>query len=139
MSGSLVYRQYTDDAGVVYTIRIDESNSEATVTGASGNLCLVRGTSSPKLPKSDIKPRYVNCYNAALPTQKRKFIIGDATKIGAVLAVGAVILGEGYPGTNDTAGGTVTWVITSYRGEQRNIVPGVAGGDTGLTDGDIGN
>lgn len=139
MAGSLTLREYTDDAGVKYTIKIDESNSEATVTGASGNLCLQRSVSSPKLPRSDIKPRYVNCYNAALPTQKRKFIIGDNTKIVAVLAVGAVILGEGYPGAGDSAGSTVTWVITSYRGEQRNIVPGVAGGDTGLTDGDVAN
>jgi hypothetical protein len=139
MAGSRTWRAYTSDSGNQYSISIDKSNASAIPTGngsAGGALCPVRTTNSPRLPKG-LKTRYVNCYNQANPLEKRRFTVGSTAAIPTVIAPGATIASEDYPGTGDTAGTTVTWVISSYRGEKTNNVPAFTAPDTALTDGSV--
>ena len=133
MAGSKSWRLYETDAGVQYSVKTDESNARAQVTGVAGALLPSRFGDYPALPNS-IKKRYVNTYNQALPTQKRRFFIGTEAVVLSVLTFGATIQGEQYPGDLDTEGNIVTWVITSYRGEKQNFAPGFATPDTGLID-----
>lgn len=136
MAGSRTYRQYTSDNGTNYTVVVDESNASATVTGgAGGSLLVIRTANSALLPKG-VKMRYVNTYNSTLPTQKRRFYVGTQALVASLLAPGATITGETYPGEGDTAGDNDEWVVTSYRGEFARIAPGILAEDTGLTDGD---
>jgi hypothetical protein len=136
MAGSLTWRQYTTDAGVSYSIRIDESNANAAlVGGTAGAIMSIRTANLPLIPVG-IKKRYVNAYNSALPAQKRKFYIGSAA-VASTLVSGSTLSAEAYPGTVDTAGTAVTWIITSYRGEKSRFAPAFSAADTGLTDGTV--
>jgi hypothetical protein len=138
MSGSMTWRAYTGDDNTVYSIKIDESNARAAIAGGTAApLCPVRTANSPVLPCGTRK-RYVNTYNSALPTQRRKFYIGDPTLVATISAPGTTITAENYPGAGDTAGTNVTWVVSSYRGEKRRIPPAYTATDTGLTDGTAG-
>ena len=136
MAGSLTYRTYTADSGVSYSIKIDESNAQAAISGgAAGALCPVRSGNFPA-PPSGLKYRYILCYNQAEPDQRRKFTIGDPTLVVSATAPGATLTAESYPGVNDTTGSNVTWIITAYRGEKSRGIPAITATDTGLTDGD---
>lgn len=138
MAGSLTYRAYVADSAVPYSIKIDESNARAAVTGGSASpLCGVRIGNFPAPPQG-LKKRYVLCFNAANPNERRKFTVGDTTLIAAITAPGATLTAEDYPGTNDAPGTNVTWVITAYRGERSRTIPSITATDTGLTDGTPG-
>ncbi len=137
MAGSLTYRSYTSDANIAYAIKVDESNANAAVTGgAGGALCPIRTSNLMPLP-GGLQKRYVLCYNKANPSERRKFYVGALNAIGNVLTPGATITAEDYPGTNDTPGSNVTWVVTAYRGEKVRMVPSFDSPDTGLTDGTV--
>jgi hypothetical protein len=134
MAGSLTWRQYTSDSGVAYSIKIDESNGNGTVGTTAGALCPIR-TANSAIPPAGLKPRYVNAYNQAVPLQKRRFIIGTAAASAALALPGATITASATAGPGDAAGATVTWVVTSVRGEKSRQAPAFAAPDTGLTDG----
>jgi hypothetical protein len=139
MSGSRTWRAYTSDSGTQYSIAVDKSNASAIPTGggsAGGALCPARTINAPRLPRG-LKTRYVNAYNQANPLERRKFTVGSTAAIATVIAPGATIAGEDYPGAGDTAGTSVTWVITSYRGEKTNNAPAFTAPDTALTDGTV--
>lgn len=138
MAGSMTWREYQSDDTTTYAIKVDESNARGAITGGGGDpLCPVRTSNVIPLYKG-ITPRYVLAYNSARPIQRRKFIVGDRTLLGAVLTIGATITAEQYPGAADTAGGNVTWVITYFGGEKQRLIPSFSGPDTGLTDGTTG-
>lgn len=136
MAGSLTYRTYISDAGVSYSIKIDESNASATPnSGPAGELCPERSANHPA-PPTGIKYRYVLCFAASNPLLKRKFIVGNPAIIPALIAPGATLTSEAYPGASDTTGAALTWVITAYRGEKSRSIPPFTAPDTGLLDGD---
>jgi hypothetical protein len=125
MAGSLKWFNYETDQGVAYAILNDESKAEATIsTGGTGLAEFTTGAET--LPRG-IRPRYVNCFDTAVPTRKARIKIGDPATFGLITA-----------GTTITeAGGTLspgaTWRVTSKRGEQATLP---FSGDTGITDGD---
>jgi hypothetical protein len=138
MAGSRTIRQYTDDAGIVYAIRTDKSNANASPGGGANiSLLPVRTANVPLIPKG-FEPRYVLAYNQANPNQRRKFFVGNLQAIQPLLAVGATIVAEDYPGAGDTPGANATWVVTYYSGERRALIPAIASPDTFLTDGVAG-
>lgn len=140
MAGSLTYREYVNDAGLSYSIKIDKSNASATVSGGTGSLCPVRTANSPGVP-CGLQKRYVNTFNQANPLVRRRFYIGSLANITAAQAPGAVITAEGLSGgaaAGAGAGaGSGTWVITSYRGERSRNIPAFTAPDSGQTDGTI--
>jgi len=136
MAGSLTWRSYTADSGITYSIRVDESNSRATVSSNAAPLCPVRTANYPAMP-SGLKKRYVLAYSQANPNIRRKFWVGDVAQITNVL-VGGLLIGEDYPGAADAAGVNANWVITAYRGEKSRVIPTFGAPDTGLTDGTVG-
>jgi hypothetical protein len=135
MAGSLSWRDYTTDAGVLTAIKIDESNANAVITGQSTKLCPVRTGNNPPLGRYTRK-RYVLAYNQANPNERRRFYIGSTAAVTQAQAAGATITAEDYPAAGDAAGTSQTWVITSYKGEKvTRLVPAFSAPDTGLTDG----
>jgi hypothetical protein len=136
MAGSKSWRQYIGDDGTSYSVNVDESNANATIGGAGGNVVLlpVRTTNDPSPPCS-LKKRYANTYNATTPNIKRKFYIGTTAAQLAAAAPGAQISASIYPGAGDTAGPLSTWIISSLRGEKSRKPPSITAPDTGLTDG----
>jgi hypothetical protein len=140
MSGSMTYRTYTSDGGVVYSLKCDESNANAiAINGAgvsSSALLPVRTVNSP-LPPCSLKPRYANCYNQANPNQKRRFKFTTAAAV-VLASEGATISAEDYPAGGGNSPGTVqTWIVASVRGEKSRKTPAVSAPDTGLTDGTV--
>ena len=136
MSGSLTYRSYTSDSGTTYSVKVDESNSEARVVGGlAADVMLVRTANSPALP-SGLKKRYVNCVNAALPTQRRRFYIGTLASFAQAVAPGAQLTTNEFSGAGNTTSATVTWSVTSFSGEKSRVIPAFGSADSGLTDGD---
>lgn len=140
MSGSITWRQYTNDAGTSYSIKVDESNANAIATnggGASSVALLPIRTTNLPLPPCGLKPRYANCYNQANPNQKRRFKFSSAAS-PIVLSDGATISAEDYPaGGGNAPGATQTWVVSSVRGEKSRKASPFGAPDTGLTDGTI--
>jgi hypothetical protein len=140
MAGSITYQRYTDDSGLSYSIKMDESNAKGTV--GSKRLCLARSVAHDGMPKN-MEPRYVLAYNQITPAQKRKFIVGNPNAITDLLTPGAIVVSEQYPAVNSESGGggaTINWIVTYYSGERRKLIPAVnsSTGDTGLTDGSAG-
>jgi hypothetical protein len=134
MAGSLTYRSYTADSGVAYAVRVDESNSNATVSGGTGVLMPIRTTDLPSLPKG-IKLRYALGRAASNPLIRRRFYIGTLVNYAAAAANGATISAEDYPAAGSAAGTTTVFTITAVRGEKSNKIPAFGSPDTGLTDG----
>jgi hypothetical protein len=137
MSGSLTYRAYTSDTGAVYSVKLDESNSEGRVVGGAANdLVPIRTTNAPALP-SGVKKRYVNTFNSALPAQRRRFYVGNLAAFAQATAPGAQITTNEFSGAGNTTSTTVTWNVSSFSGEKSRVVPAFGATDTGLTDGDV--
>lgn len=135
MAGSRTIREYTDDAGIVYAIRTDKSNGNASPGGGANiSLLAARTANVPLIPKG-FEPRYVLAYNQSNPNQRRKFYVGNLQAIQPLLVPGATIIAEDYPGLNDTPGVNTTWVVTYYSGERRALIPSITSPDTSLTDG----
>jgi hypothetical protein len=126
MAGSLNWFIYIADSGTNYLIKLDESNAEAigsTVITAQNSAELTQ------LPRS-IKPRYINTYNAAAESQKRKFIVTEPELYTAFCERSAtVVQAPPYPTLPNA-----NWVVTSCRGEQSDFSGFI---DTGLNDGDV--
>jgi hypothetical protein len=133
MAGSLKYFRYRSDAGVDYSINIDESNANATVGGVA--LCLPRTAAHPLLSGRTTK-RYLLATLVSNPKIKRKFWVGNPAAIPQILAGSAMLAGV-YPLSTDVAVAPVVWSISAYRGEKTGIAPAfnITAGDTGLTDG----
>jgi len=131
MAGSLRWFRYVNDAGQPYSLRLDESNSEALV--GTTPLMLNRTAAHP-LPPKGFKLRYINAFNNADPNIKRRFYVGNPAALTQILA-GAALTASTYPGQAPSA-----WTYTSVRGEKSPISPplNTTAGDTGLTDGDQG-
>jgi hypothetical protein len=140
MSGSMTHRTYTSDSGVVYSVKVDESNANAIATngaGVSSSALLPARTVNSPYPPCGMKPRYANCYNSANPNQKRRFKFTTAAAV-VLASDGATISAEDYPAGGGNAPGTVqTWVVTSIRGEKSRKAPSITSVDTGLTDGTV--
>ncbi len=134
MAGSRKKFQYTNDAAVLYTVTLDESNSEGTIGGAA--MFVPRSAQLPDVPRGT-RLRYCNAYLLSNPVIKRKFYIGNPAAILQALA-GATLLAAVYPSAGDAAPVTAAWGITSYRGEASSPPQplNATSGDTGLTDGD---
>lgn len=140
MSGSMTWRGYTADDGTVFAIKCDESNANAIATNgaglASGTLLPVRTANVP-LPPCGLRPRYVNAYNQANPSQKRRFKY-TINVAPIVLSDGATISAEDYPpGGGNAPGITQTWVVTAPVGEKSRKPAPFNAPDTGLTDGTV--
>jgi hypothetical protein len=135
MAGSLNWFRYTDDTGNSFSVKLDESNSKATVGGVQ--LFLNRTIVHPLLAKG-FRMRYVNATLVSNPAIKRRFWVGNPLALAQV-AVGGAFLAGVYPVAGDTAVTPVPWSITSVRGEQARLAPSLntTGGDTGLTDGTV--
>jgi hypothetical protein len=121
MSGSLVWRTYTNDAGTASSVFRDESNAESLVGTAPLLTAFVAG--NPGL-SALIKPRYVNTQFQGDPTRRKRFIVGLLATYNLIGAGSTVV----EAGTN---GGT--WIVTGKVGEKQRIPTAV---DTGQTDGD---
>ncbi len=121
MSGSLVWRTYTTDAGLATVVFRDESNCEAVF----GTLPMLTPftVNAPGL-STLVKPRYVNAVLSTDSNRRKRFIVGLVSTFNAMNA-GAQIVEAG------AAGGT--WNVTSKVGERGRIPSSV---DTALTDGD---
>lgn len=133
MAGSRDIFQYTNDAGVLYAVEVDESNAEAT---AGGTQLMSRPTVAlPGLPRRS-QMRYVNCQLTSNPDIRRRFWIGNSAAVQQVL-VGATFNAVVYPVSGDTGGTTEPWTIRSYRGEKFPANFNPSANDTGLTDGDF--
>jgi hypothetical protein len=134
MAGSRKKFQYTNDAGVLYTVNLDESNSEGTIGGTA--MFLPRTTQLPDVPRGT-KLRYCNAYLLSNPDIKRKFYIGNPAAVLQAVNGGA-LLAAVYPSAADAAPVTAAWGITSYRGEGSTPPQPIntTSGDTGLFDGD---
>lgn len=132
MAGSRTLFEYVNDAGVLYTVNIDESNAEATCGGIP--LFTTRTVQSPDLPARTTK-RYINATLLNNPDIKRRFWIGNPQAV--VQAVnGATLLAQVYPTSADAIGSRENWVISSYRGEKSSVPIALNAPDTGLIDGD---
>jgi len=119
---------------VLYTVTLDESNSEGTIGGVA--MFLSRTVQLPDIPRGT-KLRYCNAYLLSNPDIKRKFYVGNPA--AALQAVnGAQLLAAVYPSAGDAAPVTQAWGITSYRGESSTPPQPIntTSGDTGLIDGD---
>lgn len=122
MSGSIKNMIYLTDNGNSYAVRIDESNGEAC---GFTDVTTAMNTGLPK----NIRPRYVNCVHPTDARMRRTFKIGTPSFYSSLLA------GTESITTDDplNSGTNVTWVITSFRAEQRAFYSGT---DTGLNEGD---
>lgn len=134
MAGSRKKFSYVNDAGLSYTVTLDESNSEGTIGGVA--MFLSRTTQVPDIPRGT-KLRYVNATLVSDPTIKRKFYIGNLAAVTQAVQ-GASLLAAVYPTAGDAAPNPVAWAITSYRGEGSTPPAPInsTSGDTGLIDGD---
>jgi hypothetical protein len=136
MSGSLTYRSYTSDNGIIYSVKTDESNAEARVVGGAANdLMPIRTANSPALP-TGVKKRYVNTFNSALPAQRRRFYVGTLAAFAQATAAGAQLTTNEFSGAGNTTSTTITWNVSSFSGEKARVIPSFSASDTGLTDGD---
>jgi hypothetical protein len=122
MAGSLRWFNYTSDAGQNFAVFLDESNSKGVGT-PGGSLFPAAFTLAPQLA-AGVKKRYLNCFLATDPTQRRRFYVGTLAAYNALQDGGTIL-----------AGG-LTWNVSSAQGERRRS-PYV--GDTGQTDGTAGN
>jgi hypothetical protein len=136
MAGSMTWREYTDDAGIVWSIRIDKSNANAVVSGGTDPLCLPRSANSP-VYKGTNGLRSVYTYCEQSPRIKRRFTVGSPSLVQSILTSGT-ISALIYPSGSGGATVNGTWVITSYRGHRSNLSPPILGNDTGLNDGTVG-
>jgi hypothetical protein len=131
----MTWREYRDDRGVVWSIRIDKTNADATVTGGGAALCIPRSANYPVL-KGNGGLRSVYTYCSQAPAIRRRFTVGDPSLVAAILSSGtlsALI----YPSGGGGAASLGTWVVTSYRGDKSALAPPILGDDTGLNDGSI--
>lgn len=133
MAGSRRLFQYTNDAGVLYQVELDESNSTATVGGKI--MFSDRSAQLPRLP-GKTKLRFVNAYVKSNPDIKRKFYVGNPDAVLQAVN-GATLSANVYPTAEDGVPAKSDWVITSYRGEQSSPPLPVSTPDTGLTDGTL--
>jgi hypothetical protein len=131
MAGSLDYAGYTDDAGNTFVLKKDKTNSTATVAGAP--LMIPRTAAGTARAPRGVKFRYALAYNEANPLQRRKFTIGNPSAARTILAGGAQISAEDYPGAADAAGAAQLWTVTYYSGEKASTIPFPTGIDTVLT------
>lgn len=135
MAGSKKLFKYIDDAGELYSVNLDESNSQATI--GTVPLFQERSATHPEKPAS-LKFRYILCTYKDNPLIKRKFWIGDPAVLVSIFG-GTDLAANVYPNANDSSPSTGNWSITRFVGESRRIIPAVnaTSGDTGLTDGDV--
>jgi hypothetical protein len=135
MAGSLTWREYQADDGKLYSVRVDESNANAT-TPLGTTLLPVRTANHPQLPKG-IKMRYVLTKSVDINLAKKKFYIGTQATMTVTKSSANQTISAAYNATNDdSSGGTLTsWAITYYKGEVSKIAPAISTPDTGLTDG----
>jgi hypothetical protein len=136
----MTYRQYTAGSGVVYSIKCDESNANATATNgagiASSVLLPVRTANAPLMP-CGLKPRYAIAVNTANKNQKRRFKYSTAAAV-VVESEGATISAEDYPAGGGNAPGIVqTWAVTYIGGEKARKAPAITAADSGLDDGTV--
>lgn len=134
MAGSIARRLYVSDAGISYSIKIDESNARATPFAGTNPLCPALTANAPGTP-AGFSRRYILCFALNQPRIRRRFFVGDPGLISTLTQPGATLASEVFPGSGDTAGTPVTWVITAYRGEKQEVVPAAGSPDTGLIDG----
>jgi hypothetical protein len=139
MAGSMTYRLYTADDGTQYSVKVDESNANATANaGASDSAAFlpVRTANFPPPPKS-LKKRYVNAFLSANVFIRRKFYV-SGTAATVANQYGAVITTSAYPASDGQAPGVSgQWIVTSYVGEKSRKPPAFNAVDTGLTDGTV--
>lgn len=137
MSGSRSWRQYSTDAGVNYSVNMDESNANGT-QGSGGVLCAVPTANLPRLPMG-VKKRYVIAYAINNPKIKRKFTVGSTARFAALqAAAGTAISAADYSASGNSTGGTlVLWQISYFRGEAARLPAAFNAVDTGLDDGSV--
>lgn len=123
MAGSIKWFVYTTDGGVDYSIKLDESNTEA-VNG--GTQDYVTGLNiSPSVPRN-IKPRRVFYTNPARTRTISAVCLTQAIYNG-------VVAGNVPTIPDPIAGGTATLGLIRARGEQIQLPVPL---DTALNDGD---
>lgn len=115
MAGSMAWFNYTSDDGVVYAVKMDESNAVA--AGFTPNATVI-----PTLPRG-VEMRHLNLQSSTT-VRKKKLPVPTAASLLWTGATSSIALA--------TIDGEETFVTQSFIGERRtnrrNIV------DTGLTD-----
>lgn len=136
MAGALRFFSYDSDDNNTYGLRLDRSNSVATVTNGGQSVF-------PALPPSGgvgltaprgLTPRYANTYSADDPNRKRRFPIGNKVAYAQLASqVNPRITAEGFPGNDDTPGSSEIWIVSSLVGERRVGIPNTTTVGGGLT------
>jgi hypothetical protein len=132
MAGSKRWFRYTTDAGVNYSVELDESNSES-IVNESLILMPSREANYPYIPRR-LRMRYWYAETTGTRRLRRKFYVGDILTIASG-GENPIISARAYPDNEPE-----NWRVTAYRGERSAPTPPVnlTGGDTGLNDGDQG-
>lgn len=126
MAGALRYFRYDSDDTKEYGVRLDRTNSTATVKvgGQPVFPTLAGGAPIGATAPKGMKLRYANAYSKDNPKIKRKMYIGNVVAYNTLASqVNPTILTEDYPGEDNTAGVQQEWVVTSLVGEKRTGIP----------------
>lgn len=138
MSGSNVWRKYTTDAGVDYSIQVNERKSQTYVGGGAAQVTLPRTADYPILPDS-ISPRIIYASRLNVPFSKTALIVGNPNFLATFFQQVDSNRYLFIYGTPDGKFVNELWIPTGYTGEaQRNLSflcrPEIIR-DTGLDDG----
>jgi hypothetical protein len=126
MAGALRYFRYDSDDTNEYGVRLDRTNSTATVKNGGQPVfpTLAAGAPIGKTAPKGMKLRYANSYSKDNPKIKRKFYIGNVVAFNALAGqVNPTIVTEDYPGEDNTVGVAQDWIVTSLVGEKRTGIP----------------
>ena len=126
MAGSRKWFRYTDDTDTEYAIQLDESNTEAVMTGATDEGDYTDTSTVTAAVPRNIKPRAVYYANATR-TREIKCTVLTAAQYTAIVS------GTSVPTITDPIEGTGNLTLIRVEGERRSIP---FAQDTGLTDGD---
>ncbi len=130
MAGSLSWKKYLTDAGVTYSVKIDEGNAEAAGFDDVTIADEIAGVVPPELPKG-FKMRYVNVKDPA-SNSGRKIYVGKPDDGLATGLVKSLLL---FAFSGGSAGAAIEWLVSSFVGEQNRVrIPSAS--DTGFLDGD---
>jgi hypothetical protein len=132
MSGSRSWREYISDAGVKYSLQVDESNANLITAFTQVILCPVRTSNPPPMPVG-LTPRRVHCFAQYNPRIRRSFIVGNPSFYTSRLARGEEYIYTLTPGIDESE--VNLWIITGYTGEKFSCPTYYQNADTGLIDG----
>jgi hypothetical protein len=132
MSGSITWREYTSDSGVIYSIKVDKSNARLINVYNGEELCSPRGANWARFPIG-FSPRLLYCFDQYNPRKKKTLIMGNKKVVDETSTYGNIYL-SAYD-ANGEPDGKHNWLVTGYRGESFTLPYLYSQVDSGLTDG----